>query len=224
MEGFTSGKGSAAGSTPEFDTGTTTVGIVAADGVVLATDRRASLAGRFVSNKSAEKIFEVHPTAAITIAGGVGDGQAFAKQIRAQSSLYETRRGEAMSMEALSTAASHAIRGMRVVPLLGGVDETGGHLFSLDPAGGLMEDTYGATGSGMQLAYGVLEREFEEGLSVDAAADLAVRAVEAASERDTGSGNGATVARITTEGVAIENLGEAEERSQTAGSADAEEA
>ncbi|WP_255149432.1 proteasome subunit beta [Halorarius halobius] len=203
MEGFTSGKGSAPESTPEFDTGTTTVGIVADDGVVLATDRRASLAGRFVSNKSAEKIFEVHPTAAITISGGVGDGQTFAKQLEVQSSLYETRRGEAMSMEALSTTAANVIRGMRVVPLLGGVDGEGGHLYSLDPAGGLMEDTYGATGSGMQLAYGVLEREFEEGMSLDAAVDLAVRAVAAASERDTASGNGAMVARITSDGVDI---------------------
>jgi proteasome beta subunit len=211
MEGFTSGKG-AAGAPEEMKTGTTTVGVVAdgADAVVLATDRRASLGGRFVSNKNAEKILEVHPTAAITISGGVGDGQAFAKQVRAQSSLYETRRGEEMSMEALSTAAANAIRGMRVVPLLGGVDDSGPRLYSLDPAGGLMEDTYGATGSGMQLAYGVLEREYEEGLGVDAAVDVASRAVEAASARDTASGNGAMIARITAEGIDIEER-EAEE-------------
>jgi len=211
MEGFTSGKG-AAGAPEEMKTGTTTVGIVAdgADAVVLATDRRASLGGRFVSNKNAEKILEVHPTAAITISGGVGAGQTFAKQVRAQSSLYETRRGEEMSMEALSTTAANAIRGMRVVPLLGGVDDSGPHLYSLDPAGGLMEDTYGATGSGMQLAYGLLEQEFEEGLDVDAAVDVATRAVEAASARDTASGNGAMIARITAEGIDIEER-EAEE-------------
>jgi len=209
MEGFTSGKG-AAGAPEEMKTGTTTVGIVADGAVVLATDRRASLGGRFVSNKNAEKILEVHPTAAITISGGVGDGQAFAKQVRAQSSLYETRRGENMSMEALSTAAANAIRGMRVVPLLGGVDDSGPHLYSLDPAGGLMEDTYGATGSGMQLAYGVLEGEYEEGLDVEAAVDVASRAVEAASARDTASGNGAMVARITAEGIDIEERSEEE--------------
>jgi proteasome beta subunit len=205
MDGFTSGKGSA-GAPEEFKTGTTTVGIVADGGVLLATDRRASLGGRFVSNKTANKIFEVHPTAAITISGGVGDGQTLAKQIRAQTSLYETRRGRDMSMEALSTTAANVIRGMRVVPLLGGVDDTGPHLYSLDPAGGLMEDTYGATGSGMQLAYGLLEQEFEEGMSMDDAESVAVRAVESASERDTASGNGVVVARITSDGVDIEEL------------------
>lgn len=45
-------------------TGTTTVGLTAVDGVVLATDRRASLGGRFVTNKRARKVEQVHPTAA----------------------------------------------------------------------------------------------------------------------------------------------------------------
>ncbi len=212
MKGFTSSKQGAGvdGAPEEMKTGTTTVGIVANEAVVLATDRRASLGGRFVSNKNAEKIIEVHPTAAITISGGVGAGQTFADQLRAQASLYETRRGEEMSMKALSTAAANAIRGMRVVPLLGGVDTTGPHLYSLDPAGGLMEDTYGATGSGMQLAYGLLEGEFEEGMSIDAAVDAATRAVASASARDTASGNGALVARITGEGIDLEEIDQEE--------------
>ena len=206
MEGFTSGKGTSESTPEEFKTGTTTVGIVADGGVVLATDRRASLGGRFVSNKNADKIIEVHPSAAITISGSVGAGQSFADQLQAQTSLYETRRGTEMSMEALSTTASNAIRGMRVVPLLGGVDESGGHLYSLDPAGGLMEDTYGATGSGMQMAYGVLEGKYEDGMSMDEAEEAALKAVKAASARDTASGNGALVARITSEGIEREEL------------------
>lgn len=206
MEGFTSSKGPSDGAPPEFTTGTTTVGLVGAGDVVLATDRRASLGGRFVSNKDAEKIERVHPTAAVTISGSVGGGQAFADQLRAQASLYETRRGEPMSMQALSTTAANVVRGARVVPLLGGVDATGGHLYTLDPAGGLLEDAYAATGSGMQLAYGFLEREFEAEMGVDGAESVAVGAVETASERDTASGNGVTVARISHEGVEIEEV------------------
>ncbi|PSP58148.1 proteasome subunit beta [Halobacteriales archaeon QH_7_66_36] len=201
MDRFTSGKGATDGAPEELKTGTTTVGIVADDGIVLATDRRASLGGRFVSNKSADKIIEVHPNAAITISGGVGDGQTFADQLRAQSSLYETRRGDDMSMEALASAAANTIRGMRVVPLLGGVDSEGPRLFELDPLGGKMEDTYGSTGSGMQMAYGVLEGGYDEDLTMDEAEEVALDAIEAASARDTASGNGAMVARITEEGI-----------------------
>lgn len=206
MERFTSGKGAADRAPEEMKTGTTTVGIVADSGVVLATDRRASLGGRFVSNKNADKILEVHPNAAITISGGVGDGQTFAEQLRAQSSLYETRRGEEMSMDALATAAANAIRGMRVVPLLGGVDSEGPRLFELDPLGGKMEDTYGATGSGMQMAYGTLEGAYEEDLSMGEAEEITLDAIEAASARDTASGNGAMVARITSEGIDTEEI------------------
>jgi len=74
------GLGTVAGSdgAVEYSTGTTTVGLVAADGVVLATDRRASLGGRFVSNKDVVKVEQVHPTAALTIAGSVGAAQAYA--------------------------------------------------------------------------------------------------------------------------------------------------
>ena len=206
MDGFTSGKGVTDDAPEELKTGTTTVGIVADEGVVLATDRRASLGGRFVSNKSADKIIEVHPNAAITISGGVGDGQTFADQLRAQSSLYETRRGEDMSMEALASAAANAIRGMRVVPLLGGVDSEGPRLFELDMFGGKMEDTYGSTGSGMQMAYGVLEGGYEDDLTMDEAEDVALDAIEAASARDTASGNGAMVARITEDGIDTEEI------------------
>lgn len=206
MEGFTSSKGRSDGSPAELTTGTTTVGIVGSAGVVLATDRRASLGGRFVATKDAEKIEQVHPTAGVTISGSVGAGRSFADSLRAHASLYETRRGDPMSMEALSTTAANVVRGMHVVPLLGGVDETGGHLYSLDPAGGLMEDTYAATGSGMQLAYGLLEREFDPEMGPDEAESAAVRAVETASERDAASGNGVTVAHATRAGVEFEEV------------------
>jgi len=69
------GAGSTGGA-PTYTTGTTTVGVVAADGVVLATDRRAGLGGRFVSNKRAVKVEQVHPRAAITLSGSVGGAQA----------------------------------------------------------------------------------------------------------------------------------------------------
>jgi proteasome beta subunit len=201
MTGFTSGK------PPEQKTGTTTVGLVAGDGVVLAADRRASVGGgRFVTNKDATKIEQVHPTAALTIAGSVGGAQSYLRSLRAETSLYENRRGEPMDVDALATMASNMIRGLPVHPILAGVDATGPHLYTLDSGGGVMEDRYAATGSGMQLAYGVLEGGANRDLTLAAAEDLALRAVESATERDTASGNGATVARITGDGVTIEEI------------------
>ncbi len=188
-------------------TGTTTTGLTTADGVVIATDMRASLAGRFVSNKNVQKVEQVHPTAALTLVGSVGGAQSFISNLRAEVDLYEARRGEDMSIEALATLAGNFARGgpfFAINPILGGVDDEGHHVYSIDPAGGVMSDDYTVTGSGLQLAYGTLEQEYEEGLSNEEAKTIAARAIKSAVERDTGSGNGVFLAEITDEGVDIQ--------------------
>lgn len=187
-------------------TGTTTVGIATTDGVVLATDMRASLGGRFISNKDVQKVEQIHPTAALTMAGSVGGAQSFIRSLRVESNLYETRRGKEMSIDALATLAGNFLRGgpfFLVSPILGGVDGDGNHIYSLDVAGGVMKDDYTCTGSGMQLAYGVLEQDYHEDLTNDDATAIAARAVQSALERDTGSGDGIYLAEVTDAGVNI---------------------
>jgi proteasome beta subunit len=187
-------------------TGTTTVGLTTEDGVIIGTDRRASRGGRFVSNKNVQKVEQVHPTAAMTLVGSVGGAQSFIRTLRSEARLYEKRRGEPMSIQGLATLAGNFARGGRFVainPILGGVDSEGSHVYSIDPAGGVMEDEYTVTGSGMQLAHGALEGEYDPDLSLEAATALTARAVQAASERDTGSGNGLVVATVTEDGVEI---------------------
>lgn len=188
-------------------TGTTTVGIAVDDGVVIATDRRASLAGRFVASKDVVKVEQVHPTGAVTLVGSVGGAQDFADQLRAEASLYQSRRNETMSMHALSSLAGNfARRGpfMRINPILGGVDDAGSHVYTIDPAGGVMEEDYTVTGSGMQVAYGTLEENYESGMDLEDATRVAAESVRSAAERDTGSGNGLVLATITQDGVEIE--------------------
>jgi len=187
-------------------TGTTTVGVSTDNGVVVGTDRRASLGGRFVSNKNVVKVEQIHPTAALTLVGSVGGAQSFIRTLRSEASLYEKRRGETMSIDALATLAGNFARGgpfIAINPILGGVDDEGSHVFTIDPAGGVIEDDYTVTGSGMQLAHGALEGQYEEDLSIEEATELAATAVNAATERDTGSGNGFVLAQITDEDVEI---------------------
>jgi proteasome beta subunit len=187
-------------------TGTTTIGIATDEGVLIATDRRASLGGRFVSNKQVVKVEEIHPTAAMTLVGSVGGAQSFISSLRAEVNLYETRRGDDMSIEALATLAGNFARGgpfFAINPILGGVDDEGSHVFSIDPAGGVMKDDYTVTGSGMMVAYGLLEGEWHEDIEMDEARRLAARAVHSAAERDTGSGNGLVLCEVTEEGVDI---------------------
>jgi len=190
------------------ETGTTTIGISTEDAVVIATDKRASLGGRFVSNKNVQKVEQIHPRAALTLVGSVGGAQSFIRSLRAEVNLYEARRGQHMSMTALSTLAGNFARGgpfLAINPILGGIDEDGSHVYSIDPAGGVMADDYTVTGSGLTVAYGTLEDRYEPGMSLPEAQNAAVAGVEAAAERDTGSGNGVYVATVTEEGVDIDD-------------------
>jgi proteasome beta subunit len=196
---------------PRFDTGTTVVGLATDDAVVMAADRKMSLGGRFTANKSVQKVEQVHPTAAMGISGSVGPAQDLLRSLRAEASLYESRRGEPMSLGALAQTAGNLVRGLPVTPLLGGVDpdsdgsaasaDARAHVYSLDGGGSVIEDEYVATGSGLQVAYGVLERRYDPEATVEATTEAAAAAIAAASERDTASGNGCTLTTITAEGV-----------------------
>ena len=189
----------------ELKTGTTTIGLTTADGVVMVTDKRASL-GNMVSSKTAQKVEAVHPSGALTIAGSVSAAQSLIRTLKVEGNLYETRRGEDMSMDALSTLTSNLLRSgafLIVVPVLGGVDEEGGHVYSYDALGGVTEETYSVSGSGSQFALGVLEQEYDEEMSQDDAREVAIRSLKSAVERDTASGNGMWLADITRDGVEI---------------------
>jgi proteasome beta subunit len=84
--------------------------------------------------------------------------------------------------------------------ILAGFDNTGGHVYSLDAAGGAIPDKYTAGGSGSPYVFGVLEDNFKEGLSTDEGVDIAIRAITAAKNRDSASGGNINIAVITKEG------------------------
>ena len=197
----------------ETKTGTTTVGIKTADGVVMATDMRASLGG-MVSSKDVQKVEEIHPRGALTIAGSVSAAQNLISTLRAETSLYEARRGDDMSMEALSTLTGNLLRSgafFVVQPILGGVDDEGSHIYSIDALGGTTEEEYTVTGSGSQYALGVLEQEYDDEITIDEAETVAAKAIQSAVERDLASGNGINVAVVTDDGVDITRYKEFDE-------------
>ncbi len=197
----------------ELKTGTTTVGLRTEEGVVMATDMRASL-GNMVSSKTVQKVEQVHPTGALTIAGSVSAAQSLIDTLQVEANLYDNRRGEVMSMTALSTLTRNLLRSgafFIVVPVLGGVDDEGTHVYSMDALGGTTEEDYAVSGSGSQFALGVLEQHYEEGLALEEARDVAVRSVQSAVERDTASGNGINIATVTGDGVEIERFEDLDE-------------
>jgi proteasome beta subunit len=182
--------------------GTTTVGLVCKDGVVLGTERRATYYGGFIASKTAQKLFKIDARIGATIAGGVGDAQSLVRTLRAEAALYRLRRTAPMTVEGATTLLANILNGNRYFPyyvgmLVGGVDPSGNHLFSVDADGGAISDSFASVGSGSTVAYGVLEEAYEQGLSLSEGADVTLRALTAAMKRDANSGNGYLLATIS---------------------------
>jgi proteasome beta subunit len=180
--------------------GTTTVGLTCKDGVVFATERRATM-GNLVAHKVAEKIFRIDDHIGATIAGSVSHAQVLMKYISAEVALYRLRNGAKISVDSAATLTSNILHSnpLYVQTLLGGVDAKGPAIYSLDPSGGVVKDMVVSTGSGSPFAYGVLEDRYSEDLYVEEGVDVAIKAIKSAIERDTYSGNGMLVATITEE-------------------------
>ncbi len=184
--------------------GTTTIGLVCKDGVVLATERRAT-AGSMITNKQTQKVFRIDQNIGITIAGLVGDAQVLARYLKAEVSLYRLRRSAPLSAEGAATLLANILSGNRYYPyyawlILGGVDAKGGHVFSVDPAGGCIEDRFVSVGSGSTFVYGLLEEGYSRDMSTSDGVDLALRGLTAAMKRDSASGDGYLVHVISPKG------------------------
>jgi len=182
-------------------TGTTILGIVCKDGVVIATERRATM-GTLIAHKATKKLYQIDNHLALATAGLVGDLQVLSRYLSAETKLYSLKRDAEMSVHSAATLLSNILNSRKFYPyyvqlILGGWDSTGGHVYSLDAAGGSIPDKYTAGGSGSPYAFGVLEDQFRDDMTVNDGIELALRAVTAAMNRDSASGNGADVAVIT---------------------------
>lgn len=184
--------------------GTTTIGIVCRDGVVLTTDTRAT-AGFFVAHKNAKKVLPLDAHLAMTIAGTVADAQNVFEVLRANARLYRLDKDRPMPIKSAARFAANILFGSRGYPLelqaiICGIDDSGAHLFALDPLGSITEEKCFSTGSGSPIALGVLEDGYREGMLVSEGLPLVVRAISSAMKRDAGSGDSFDVAVVTKEG------------------------
>ncbi len=194
----------------QLKTGTTTIGLVAKDGIVLAADMRAT-AGNLIVNRRTDKIFSISDNMAITMAGTVSDAQLLTKLIKAELALLKIRnQREPTVKEAanlLSGMVYSNIRKMSMIPgiahfIVGGKDETGFYVYDIFPDGSIQKVTdFISSGSGSVFAYGVLETQFKKEMSVEQAAKLALKSINTSLKRDSASGDGVNIFQITSEGI-----------------------
>lgn len=189
----------------ERKTGTTTVGIVGVDFVLLAADQQATM-GYMAADDDARKIYKITNKIAVTISGTVGDSLAIIRFLKAQANLYEIERGTTITPNALASLLSNILNGNRYypfifMPILGGVNEKP-ELFEITPFGDVSEKKkYGVTGSGTEYAVSALDADYKEGMTQQEALALAVKAISISRNRDIHSGGRSiTVAIIDKDG------------------------
>jgi len=189
--------------------GTTTVGMICKDGVVLAAEKKSTL-GYLVASKESIKIFSLEEHLALTIAGASGDAQALVRYMKAESKLFRIQTKREISVKAAATLLANILQSGRwtflpymVQLIIAGYDDSGPSIYTLDAIGSSEEEKkFFSTGSGSPIALGVLENRYKDGISTEEGVKLAVDAVRAAIERDIASGGkGIAVAVITKEGV-----------------------
>ncbi|MEK6938917.1 MAG: proteasome subunit beta [Nanoarchaeota archaeon] len=190
----------------QLKTGTTTVGMVCKDGIVLAADKRAT-AGNMIVDKRAEKVHILTEDMAATIAGNVSDAQLIIKLIKAELRLKEVRTGKRPTVKEAANLLGGLlytnIRQMSMFPgiahfLLGGRDTSGVYLYDLFPDGSVTKiRDYVSSGSGSVFALGVLETQYKPEMSTADGIKLAIRCVNTALQRDSCSGNGIDVVVVT---------------------------
>ena len=185
-------------------TGTTTLGMVCKEGVVIATEQRATM-GTLIAHKQTKKLYKIDNHLALATAGLVGDLQTLARFLNAEANLYRLKRDTKIPVNSAATLMANILNQRKFAPyyvqlIIGGYDNTGGYVFSLDAAGGAIPDKYTSGGSGSPYVFGVLEDNYHDDITVDEGIDLAVRAITAAMNRDSASGGMINVAVITKDG------------------------
>ncbi len=187
-----------------YKTGTTTVGIIAKDGIVLAADMQASM-GNISVNNNTTKIYKINDSIAMTIAGSVGDAMVLIRYLQNHANLYELEHKRQLSTKSCVTLLSNILNSSKMVPfysqlILAGADK---ELYSLDMLGGYnKEETFSFSGSGSELALSTLDKLYKPNLSIKDAIDVAREAITSAKKRDifTG-GDGIKVFVIKKEGI-----------------------
>jgi len=194
-------------------TGTSLVGIVCRDGVVMASDRQVTGGQIVVMSKDEQKTLQVNDYTLVAFAGVASEGTMLKKVLGAELKLKSLRSKRRPTIkEVANLAATIVYRNIRqpsmVTPIVGtmvgGFDEDGTTSFySIDVAGHVkkISDYDASISSGMPYILGVLERNYHESMTVKEGVELAIESIKASTQRDIGSGFGIDVFTITKDGI-----------------------
>ena len=197
-------------------TGTTTLGIVCKDGIIVAADKRGSYGTHdggvaYIASKDEEKVQAVTENIIVTTAGVASDLQKVIKVVRAELKLKELRTKKRPTIKESANLFSNIvyqnIRQFTTIPalthfLLAGFDEAGAHLYEINADGYLQDiSDYVSTGSGMMQVNPILDSSYKKDLTMEEAIKLATKSIITSMGRDPGTGEGLDIFAVTKNGI-----------------------
>ncbi|KAG2476236.1 MAG: Proteasome subunit beta 1 [Nitrosopumilales archaeon] len=187
----------------EYMPGATAVGLTFNGGVVIASERRIAY-GNFLVSKSTKKTFSITDYVGAACAGLVADMQILTLQMIALAKIRKLNIKREIPPNSLAKMMSSLMYERRYFPLLTQVIVGGvvgkPEIYTLDPLGSVLPDDYAAVGTGAEMALGVMDNDFKEGMEEKEAVNLALKAIRSAIMRDTASGDGVDVMVIDKKG------------------------
>ncbi|MFQ6134851.1 MAG: proteasome subunit beta [Nitrososphaerales archaeon] len=189
--------------------GATAVGMVFKGGVVVAAEKRVSY-GTYVVSRTGRKVFKIADKVGAACAGLVGDMQILMREVASYVKIRELELRRSLPPNSVAKLLSVIMFERRFAPfitqiVIGGVNGQPS-VYVLDPLGSVIPDKYASVGSGAEIAIGVIEAEYAEGMSEEDAKNLTVKSIRSAVQRDAASGDGVDIMTITANGIKEESI------------------
>ena len=184
--------------------GTTTLGFIFENGVIIAVDSRASQ-GSYISSQTVKKVIEINPYLLGTMAGGAADCAFWQRNLGVQCRMFELKNKRRITVCAASKLLANVMysykgMGLSMGSMIAGWDPSGPAIYYVDSDGQRTKGKIFSVGSGSLYAYGVLDQGYKWDMDVETACELGQRAIYHAQFRDAVSGGTCSVYHITKEG------------------------
>lgn len=166
--------------------GTTSIGVIFANGVVLVASR--PLADLAIPDSGGDKVHQIDDNLGVAISGFLADGRILVDVGRIKAQVYKLTYDEPLNvLGAVKEIADRmqlftqygGVRPYGVAFLLGGIDEKGPQLFEIDPSSTFYGWQAQAIGRGAPEALKTLKKGWKEGMTEDDAIKLAIQALKA---------------------------------------------
>jgi proteasome beta subunit len=185
--------------------GTTTIGLICSDGVVMGSDSRATM-DTFIASSEAVKIYKINDGLGMTIAGGVGDAEYLVKLLRLHDELYSMEEGKHLTPTSATSVLSIVLQENKGFPflvqlVLGGLNKGVQEIYNIDPVGGYTKESrFTSTGSGSLTALGYIEGIYDASLTTAEAAKYVAKGLKIAMKRDSATGDATRIVSVTKKG------------------------